>query len=51
MFADRFEYEGDRAIVLGVDADLPRAALKPCIIAALRYHEVKRLPQLGLVGG
>lgn len=37
-----FAFDGSRAIVLGVDDDVPRAALGHCIALALRYHADKR---------
>lgn len=38
IFADTFEYEGDRAIILNLEDDLPEDALKACIELALTYH-------------
>ncbi|MEP0712249.1 DUF1801 domain-containing protein [Algoriphagus sp.] len=43
-----FEYEGNRALVFKLDKEIPEAELKNCIKAALRYHQVKHLPMLGL---
>lgn len=48
VFGDRLSFEGDRAIVFGLDDELPEAELAQCIAAALRYHTVKGLPRLGL---
>jgi len=48
VFDDLFSYEGNRAIVFGLDDDLPLEELRQCIIAALRYHKVKKNPTLGL---
>lgn len=38
MFGDIFEYEGDRAIILNLEDDLPEDAIKDCIELALTYH-------------
>lgn len=48
VYPDRFRYEGTRAIVFGLEEDIPEAELKNCISAGLTYHKVKHLPQLGL---
>ena len=38
IFADTFDYEGDRAILLNPQDELPEDALKHCIELALTYH-------------
>jgi len=38
IFADTFEYEDDRAIILNPQDDLPDDAIKHCIELALTYH-------------
>ncbi|PZX55879.1 uncharacterized protein DUF1801 [Algoriphagus ratkowskyi] len=43
-----FDYEGNRALVFKLDEEIPETELKNCIKAALRYHQVKQLPTLGL---
>lgn len=43
-----FTYEGNRAIVFDVGAELPLPELQYIIRAALLYHRVKRIPRLGL---
>lgn len=48
VFKNTFNYEGDRAIVFQIDDTLPEPELKQAIAAALRYHQVKHLPSLGL---
>ena len=48
VFANTFAFEGNRAILLPIDAALPTEELKACIQAALNYHKVKHLPTLGL---
>ena len=47
-FSDVFQFEGDRAIVFQMHAQIPDAELKKCITAGLTYHKVKHLPDLGL---
>lgn len=48
VFGKSFNYEGSRALIFGMDEKVPRTKLKKCIRAALEYHKVKRLPNLGL---
>lgn len=48
IFPGVFEFEGNRAIVFDLDAELPEKELKQCIRAALEYHKVKHLPLLGM---
>ncbi len=48
VYGNRFRYEGNRAIVFGMNEKLPLAELKECIKAALTYHTVKHLKTLGL---
>ena len=48
LFKDRFEYEGKRAIVFGLQDEIPVEELTYCIKAALTYHKVKHLPTLGI---
>ena len=48
VFGDQFNYEGKRAIVFGLDEELPIEELKKCIKATLRYHEVKGDITLGM---
>ena len=47
VYGEAFTFDGKRAIVFGVDDELPIAELKHCISLALTYHSVKRLPLLG----
>ena len=47
VYGEVFTFDGKRAIVFGVDDELPIAELKHCISLALTYHRVKRLPLLG----
>lgn len=48
IYSDVFEFEGNRAIVFQMEDRVPKAVLRKCISAALRYHKVKQLPMLGL---
>jgi len=47
-FPKELNFEGSRAILLPLDAPLPKEVLKPCIQTALQYHKVKHLLMLGL---
>ncbi|WP_428234703.1 DUF1801 domain-containing protein [Gracilimonas sp.] len=38
MFGDDLEFEGNRAILLPADTELPEKELRICIQMALRYH-------------
>lgn len=38
MFPDTFTFEGDRAIILSADEELPIEDLRRCIALALTYH-------------
>jgi hypothetical protein len=48
VFDSTFEFEGNRAIIFYLEADIPVPELKKCIAAALLYHKVKHLPKLGI---
>ena len=48
IYTDQLTFEGNRAVIFGLEDELPIAALKKCIAAALRYHKVKHLPALGM---
>ena len=48
VFTDELTFDGKRAIVLKLDAELPMAILESCIKAALEYKKRRRLPNLGL---
>ena len=47
IYGDTFNYENHRAILFGLEEDIPVKALKHCIALALTYHSVKHLPLLG----
>ena len=48
VFGTKFQYEGNRAIILHIDQKIPEIELKECIKACLRYHNVKHLETLGI---
>lgn len=48
IFGERFEYEGQRAIVFQLNQAIPEMELKQCIKATLTYHKVKKLITLGI---
>ncbi len=48
IYGDVFKYEGNRAIIFGLDDKVPEKELKHCIELALTYHKVKNLPMLGV---
>lgn len=47
IYKDKFNFEGNRAIVFKLNDSIPEAELKHCISLALTYHKVKHLPLLG----
>ncbi|MBO3698143.1 DUF1801 domain-containing protein [Roseivirga sp. E12] len=48
VFGETFKYEGNRAVVLPLNGDLPTEEVKQCIATVLTYHKVKKMPTLGL---
>jgi hypothetical protein len=48
IYHDRFNYEGNRAILFDATEKLPVDALKHCIELSLTYHKIKHLPMLGI---
>lgn len=48
VFDDKFEYEGNRAIVFRLKQEIHVEELKECIKASLTYHKVKHLMTLGI---
>ena len=44
------KYEKTRAILFDLDEVVPEQEISQCVTAALKYHKVKNLPQLGMVG-
>ncbi len=48
VYHDKFQYEGNRAILFHLNENIPLMELKECIKAALVYHKVKHLITLGI---
>jgi hypothetical protein len=48
LYSDVFTFEGNRAIVFQIEDKIPEAELINCIQAALQYHKVKELDDLGM---
>ncbi|PCJ92811.1 MAG: hypothetical protein COA50_14850 [Flavobacteriaceae bacterium] len=48
MFGNTLHFDGKRAIIFQLEDTLPTEELKYCIKAALTYHKVKHLPNLGI---
>lgn len=48
IFKNKFNFEGNRAIVLQMEEVILKEELKECIKATLTYHKVKHLPTLGM---
>ena len=47
LYKHVFQFEGNRAILFGLDDRIPENELRHCIFLALTYHRVKHLPMLG----
>ena len=47
LYRDKFEFEGNRAIVFKENDEIPTDELKHCISLTLTYHRIKHLPMLG----
>jgi len=51
LYGDTFRYDGNRAIVFDASTDMttnvPKKALKHCILLSLTYKKIKGLPLLG----
>ena len=47
LYPEEFEFEGNRAIRLGIGADVDLEKLGHCMELSLRYHQLKHLPGLG----
>ncbi|MCK0189856.1 DUF1801 domain-containing protein [Arenibacter sp. F20364] len=48
MYQNMFRFEGSRAIIFHMNESVPTEELVACITAALTYHKVKHLPNLGM---
>lgn len=47
VYEDFFEYQGNRVIVFKISQQLPTVEISRCLLAALKYHQLKKLPLLG----
>jgi hypothetical protein len=47
LYSSSLEFQGNRAIVLGVEKELPEKVIRHCIALAFRYKAIKHLPLLG----
>lgn len=47
LYRTQLSYQGNRAIEIPIEADIPEAVLKHCLSLALNYHQLKHLPLLG----
>lgn len=47
IYGNKFEYEGNRAIVFQLADQIPEKELSHCISLAMTYHKIKHLPLLG----
>lgn len=48
LYADTFQFDGNRAIIFNLSDRLSETELKHCITLALTYHIIKHLPLLGV---
>lgn len=48
IYNDKFNFEGNRAIIFRINDSIPVNELKHCIALALTYHRIKQLPMLGV---
>jgi hypothetical protein len=42
LFPDDFKFEGNRALVFGLEDKIPKDSLAICVVASLTYHLMKR---------
>lgn len=47
-YPGEFHFEGKRAVVIPVSADISQLPLAHCVEVALKYHSLKHLPLLGV---
>ena len=47
IYTDKFNFEGNRAIVFNIKDKVPINELKHCFSLSLTYHKIKHLPMLG----
>ena len=48
IYKDKFNFEGNRAIVFSINDKVWVNELKHCISLSLTYHKIKHLPMLGV---
>ncbi len=48
LYGDLFRYEGNRAVLFDLNAQIPVLEMKHCLALSLRYHHIKHLPMLGV---
>jgi hypothetical protein len=42
LFPDDFKFEGNRALVFGLEDKIPKDSLAMCVVSSLTYHMKKR---------
>lgn len=47
IYAEVFEFEGNRVILFKLSDTLPKTQLRHCILMAFTYHKIKHLPLMG----
>ncbi len=47
LYHGELAFEGNRAIVFDINAEIPVKVLKHCIFLSINYHQIKHLPLLG----
>jgi hypothetical protein len=47
LYSEDLDFDGNRAIVLQVNRDLPTNVIRHCIELAMKYKSIKHLPLLG----
>ncbi|GLQ33581.1 DUF1801 domain-containing protein [Litoribrevibacter albus] len=47
LYSNSLPFEGNRAIVLDVNKDLPEDIIRHCLTLAMQYKRIKHLPLLG----
>lgn len=48
MYPEEFTFQGNRALLFNVNKRPSMDAVRHCIHSALRYHELNKLPSLGM---
>lgn len=51
IYPAELRYEGNRAVLIPLTANIQQLPLAHCILLALRYHQLKHLPLLGASPG